>query len=140
MLLSEGLAALAEKTKGVEDKMREYAAEEAAKREALKAKWQAEYSEAEQKWNESVAKVDDDMKAWWSGIQETYEAHKAEQEAKWDAWKAERDLTLAERNAEAAEADAVAAIAYARLVAEEAQAMTAEAMSARAHMDALKAE
>ncbi len=90
MKLSEGLAALAEKAKNVETRVDEYTREEQAKRDALKAKWRAEYAKAEQDWNSAVAEVDSSMNAWWSGIQSNYENHKAEQKAKWDAWKAER--------------------------------------------------
>ena len=138
MKLSEGLAALAEKAKNVETRVDEYTREEQAKRDALKAKWSAEYAKAEQDWNSAVAEVDSSMNAWWSGIQSNYENHKAEQKAKWDSWKAEIDLKLAERNAENAEADAAAAIAYAQLVSEEAQAIAMEAVGARAHAEGLK--
>ena len=99
MKLSEGLAALAEKAKGVEARVDEYSREEQAKRDALKETWSAEYAKAEQDWNSAVAEVDTSMNAWWSGIQSDYEKHKAEQQAKWDAWKAEHDLAKAERNA-----------------------------------------
>ena len=139
MKLSEGLAALAEKAKGVEARVDEYSREEQAKRDVLKEKWSAEYAKAEKDWNSAVAEIDTSMNAWWSGIQSDYEKHKAEQQAKWDAWKAERDLAKAERNAENAEADAAAAIAYAQLVSEEAQAIAMEAIGARGHADKLKA-
>jgi len=138
MKLSEGLAALAEKANNVEARVDEYSREEQAKRDALKAKWSAEYAKAEQDWNSAVAEVDTSMNAWWSGIQSNYEKHKAEQQAKWDAWKAERDLAKAERNAENAEADASAAIAYAQLVANEAQAIVIEAVGARSQAEDLK--
>ena len=139
MKLSEGLAALAEKAKNVETRVDEYTREEQAKRDALKAKWRAEYAKAEQDWNSAVAEIDTSMNAWWSGIQSDYEKHKAEQQAKWDAWKAEHDLAKAERNADNAEADAAVAIAYAQLVSEEAQAIAMEAVGARAHAENLKA-
>jgi len=138
MKLSEGLAALAEKAKGVETRVDEYSREEQAKREALKEKWSAEYAKAEQDWKTAVAEADSSVNAWWSGIQSNYENHKTEQKAKWDAWKAERDLEKAEKNAENAEADAAAAIAYAQLAANEAQAIAMEAVEARAHSDNLK--
>lgn len=138
MKLSEGLAALAEKAKNVETRVDEYTREEQAKRDALKEKWSAEYKKAEQDWKTAVAEVDSSMNAWWSGIQSNYENHKAEQKAKWDAWKAEHDLAKAERNAENAEADAAAAVAYAQLVSEEAQAIAMEAVGARAHAEDLK--
>ena len=138
MKLSEGLAALAEKAKNVETRVDEYTREEQAKRDALKEKWSAEYAKAEQDWNTAVAEVDSSVNVWWSGIQSNYENHKAEQKAKWDAWKAEHDLAKAERNAENAEADAAAAVAYAQLVANEAQAIAIEAVGARAHAEDLK--
>jgi hypothetical protein len=140
MKLSEGLAALAEKAKDVETRVDEYTREEQAKRDALKEKWSAEYAKDEQDWNSAVAEADSSVNAWWSGIQSNYENHKAEQKAKWDAWKVERDLAKAERNAESAEADAAVAVAYAQLVAEEAQAIAMEAVGARAHADKLKGD
>lgn len=138
MKLSEGLAALAEKAEDVETRVDEYTRDEQAKRHALKEKWSAELAKAEQDWNTAVAKADTSMNAWWSGIQSDYEKHKAEQQAKWDAWKAEHDLAKAQRNAENAEADASAAIAYAQLVSQEAQTIAMEAVGARAHAEDLK--
>lgn len=138
MKVSEALAALSLQAKGVEARVEEYSREEQVKRDALKAKWSAEYAQAEQDWDNSVSEIDESVNSWWLGVQENFKNLKAEQAAKWDAWKAERDLSKAEQNADDAEGDAAVAIAYAQLVAEQAQAVALEAISARAHADELK--